>query len=76
MQDWCRIECVNIYCRVVHRWELSVPHYHKIMAIYTYPFFIVITQFSPGYSQLYMYINWSLWIIFIHDCICYKINWG
>ena len=40
-----------------HRWELPVLHYQKIMAIYPYPFLVVITQLFS-------------WIIFIHDCIC------
>ena len=39
-----------------HRWDLPVIHYHKIMVIYPYPFFVVI-------SQLFS------WIIFINDCI-------
>ena len=25
-------------------------------------------------SWLYMYINWFIWILFIHDCICYTIQ--
>ena len=29
-----------------HIWELPVLRYHKIMVIYLYPFFMVITQFS------------------------------
>ena len=29
----------------VHRWELPVLHYHEIMVIYPYPFFVVTTQF-------------------------------
>ena len=39
-----------------HRWELPVLRYHKIMAIYPYPFLVVITQLI-------------YWIIFINDCI-------
>ena len=26
-----------------HRWELPVLHYHEILVIYPYPFFVVIT---------------------------------
>ena len=29
---------------VVHKWDLPVLHYHKIMVIYPYPFLVVITQ--------------------------------
>ena len=39
-----------------HRWELPVPHYHKIMVIYLYPFLVVVTQFFSC-------------IIFVNDCI-------
>ena len=42
---------------VRHRWELTVLYYHKIMVIYHYPFFVVITQLFS-------------WIILINDCIC------
>ena len=45
------------YSSFNHIWELSVLNYHTIMVIYTYPFFMVITQFFS-------------WIIFIHYCIC------
>ena len=38
-------------------WDLPVLRYHGIMAIYPYPFLVVITQ-------LFSYI------IFINDCIC------
>ena len=38
-------------------WESPVLRYHKIMVIYPYSFFVVI-------SQLFS------WIIFIDDCIC------
>ena len=41
----------------LHRWELSVSHYHKIMVIYPYPFFVVITLLFSC-------------IIFINYCIC------
>ena len=40
-----------------HRWELPVLHYHKIMGIYPYPFFVVINQLFSC-------------IIFINGCIC------
>ena len=40
-----------------HRWELPILHYHYIMAIYPYPFFVVIILFFS-------------WIIFINYCIC------
>ena len=42
---------------VRHRWEIPVLHYHKIVVIYPYPFFVVITQLFS-------------WIISINDCIC------
>ena len=44
-----------------HRWELPVLCYHKIMAIYSYPLLVVITQFSS-------------WIMFINYCICILIG--
>ena len=40
-----------------HRWDLPVLHYHKIMVIYHYPVFVVITQFFSC-------------IIPMNDCIC------
>ena len=40
-----------------HRWDLPVLHYHKIMVIYPYPFFVVITQLFSC-------------IILINGCIC------
>ena len=45
------------YCPIVHRWELSVLHYHEIMVIYPYPFLVVITQLFSC-------------IVFINDFIC------
>ena len=40
-----------------HRWDLPILHYHEIMVIFPYPFFVVITQLFSC-------------IIFINDCIC------
>ena len=34
----------KLMCGCEHRWELPVLYYHKIMVIYPYPFFVVITQ--------------------------------
>ena len=42
---------------VAHRWELTVLCYHKILVMYPYPFFVVITLLFSN-------------IIFINDCIC------
>ena len=38
-----------------HIWDLPVFHNHRVMVIYPYPFFVVITQFLAC-------------IIFINDC--------
>ena len=35
---------IPIECASVHRWELPVLHYQKIMVIYPYPFLVVIAQ--------------------------------
>ena len=34
-----------------HRWELPVLHYHEILVIYPYPFFVVITKIRPKYLK-------------------------
>ena len=51
----------QIYCNLthgqMHRWELTILRYRKIMVIYPYPFLVLIIQ-------LFSYI------IFINDCIC------
>ena len=46
---------------VRHIWDLPVLHYHKIIVIYPYPCFVVITQL---FSR----------IIFINDWICILIG--
>ena len=69
----------NSLVSVRHRWELPILNYCKIMLIYPYPFFggnYPIVLLSNIYSWFYMYINWFTWVIFIHDFICYTINWG
>ena len=43
------------------------------------PFFggnYLIVLLNTIYSLMYMYINWSAWIIFIRDFICHTKNWG
>ena len=42
---------------VLHRWDLPVLRYHKVMVIYPYHFLVVIDQLFSC-------------IIFINDCIC------
>ena len=34
----------RLNCRFYHRWELPVPHYHKIIVIYPYLFLVSINQ--------------------------------
>ena len=43
-------QSVSVYLvqRQSHIWELPILCYHKIMVIYPYPFFVVITQFFPA----------------------------
>ena len=50
-------QIINPNRLVRHRWELPVLRYHKILVIYPYRFFAVITQLLSN-------------IIFINYCIC------
>ena len=56
-EPWRRLLIFLADTLIKHRWELPVIHYHKILVIYPYPFWVVITLLFS-------------WIIFINNYIC------
>ena len=49
--------CYNDRPDHMNRWKLAIIYYHKIMVIYPYPFWVLITQFSPGkYLLMILYV--------------------